>query len=443
VVERCTTYQSPVALTPYRDGRDIDAEAVGRIVDAAYGAARQEPADVDTGVVILTGEALRRGNARRIAEVLSAQAGELITATAGHNMEAMLAAYGSGAARASHDAGTRVLNVDVGGGTTKLALIDAGRVLATAAVHIGGRLQVVDGDGRIIRLEPAGRLQARRAGFDWSVGDRVGDGDLDRVADGMADALLTAVVERPVPESLRGLYLTDMIEELGALDGVVFSGGVAEYVYGREDRDFGDLGRRLGRAIRARVDAGALPAPLLPAGQCIRATVLGASEYSVQLSGATCAVADAAALLPRRNLRVVRPVYDLGAEVDPQAVGDAIGARLRAFDVTAADADVALAMPWDGPPSYRRILGLARGIVRGVGDRLARGLPLFVVLDDDIAQTLGAVLREDLGVAVDLLVLDGIVLRDFDFVDLGAQRWPSGTVPVTIKSLVFDDVKGT
>lgn len=441
VIERRTTYQSPVHLTPYLDERTIDAEAVGRIVDEAYAAARQRPEDVDTGIVILTGEALRRRNARTIAEVLSARAGELVTASAGHHMEAMLAAYGSGAARTSHDAGTRILNVDIGGGTTKLALIEGGRVNTTAAVHVGGRLQVVDDEHRITRLEPAGRLHARRAGFDWSLGEVVADADLERVAEGMADALLTAAFQRPVPPALRDLYLTEVPDDLGALDGVVFSGGVAEYIYGREERDFNDLGRRLGRAIRARVDAGALPAPLLPPGQCIRATVLGAAQDSVQLSGNTCAVGDAATLLPRRNLRVVRPVLELGAEVDPEAVGAAIAAHLRAFEVT-ADADVALALAWQGQPRYQRILGLAHGVVAGLSDRLARGLPLFLLLDADIAQTLGRILRDDLGVAVDLLVLDGVLLRDFDFIDLGVQRLPSGTVPVTIKSLLFDEAAG-
>ena len=67
----------------------------------------------------------------------------------------------------------------------------------------------------------------------------------------------------------------------------MFSGGVGEYVYARESRDFGDMGRLFGAALRRRLDAGDLPWPLLPAGECIRATAIGASEYSVQLSGNT------------------------------------------------------------------------------------------------------------------------------------------------------------
>ena len=61
------------------------------------------------------------------------------------------------------------------------------------------------------------------------------------------------------------------------------------------------------------------------------------------------------------------------------------------------------------------------------------------MLDGDIAQTLGAVMREDCKILSDILVIDGVMLMDFDYIDLGKVRIPSYTVPVTIKSLVFSD----
>ena len=431
VVHRETAYRSPVSLTPYADGAKIDAEALGAIIDRAYGDAGVDPADVDTGVVILTGEALRRGNAEAIAGILAERGGELVTATAGHHMEAMLAAYGSGAARASYDAGSRILNVDIGGGTTKLALLDRGQVVRTAAFNVGGRLQVVDEQGRIVRLEPAGRAHAARAGFDWQLGDVVEADDLAAVAEGMADLLVDAITA-PATDAP---WLTDPLGELGALDGVVFSGGVAEYVYARETTHFGDLGPALGAAVRRRVDAGALPFPLLPAGECIRATALGASEYSVQLSGNTGCITDPDALLPRRNLQVLRPHYDLADDVDAAAIAAAVRAHLGAL--AADDADVALAMSWSGLPSHERLLPFAQGIRDGLAERSARGRPVYVMLDGDVAMTLGRLLREELGVTGELMIVDGLSLRDFDYIDLGRLRWPSGTVPVTIKSLFF------
>ncbi|SCD42020.1 ethanolamine utilization protein EutA, partial [Streptomyces sp. TverLS-915] len=259
VVRRETDYRSPVSLTPYSSAEHIDAAALGGIIDAAYAQAGTTPEAIDTGVVILTGEALRRDNARAVGEVLAERGGELVTASAGHHMEAMLAAYGSGAARTSYERGLRLLCVDIGGGTTKLAVVDRGRITATAALHIGGRLQVTDAEDRIVRLDPAGAAHARRAGFDWRLGGRASVREREQVAAHMADALVTALSGRTDPD-VDALYLTAPPGPLGRLDGVVFSGGVAEYVYDRQRESFGDLGLPLGRALRRRVDSGALPA---------------------------------------------------------------------------------------------------------------------------------------------------------------------------------------
>ena len=438
VVARETLFQSQVALTPYQNEERIDDLKLGTIIDDAYVAAGLPPDKIDTGVVILTGEALRRENAQRIAAILSENGGEFVTATAGHHMEAMLAAYGSGAARVSSDQTKRILNVDIGGGTTKLGLVENGKVIATAAIHIGGRLQVFE-QGRIVRLDPAGKHHAARAGFAWQRGDIVEVADLQKVTNAMADALVAAIRMRPLPPDIARLYLTDPIAELGRIDAVMFSGGVAEYVYEREDRDFGDLGRRLGRAIRARLDSGALPWPVLPAGECIRATALGASEYSVQLSGNTSYISAPGKLLPRRNLQVLLPPYLCTERIDPDELARAIRNHITAFDLEGTDRDIALALRWSGPPSHPRLAAFAEGIKRGLAERIAKRLPLYIMLDGDVAQTLGHLLRDEYHIGGDLLVIDGVVLWDFDYIDFGRIRMPSYTVPVTIKSLVFSE----
>src|SRR5258706_9661604 len=133
VVDRETVYQSPVALTPYLSESRIDDQAIGHIIDSAYEAAGLHPDDVDTGAVILTGEALRRENARAIADVLAEVGGEFVCAAAGHHMESMLAAYGSGAAKASHDRAAALLNIDIGGGGAHRTAPQPGRALATCA----------------------------------------------------------------------------------------------------------------------------------------------------------------------------------------------------------------------------------------------------------------------------------------------------------------------
>jgi ethanolamine utilization protein EutA len=466
VVRRETLHQSPVALTPYQSEERIDEAVVGEIIDNAYTAAGIHPDNIDTGAVILTGEALRRENAKAIADVIAEMGGEFVCATAGHHMESLLAAYGSGAAKASHTLQAPVLNVDIGGGTTKLALVENGRVVHTAAIHIGGRLAVfrepqepgtdpgfpsggtdVPARGkpgsvpgfRVSRLDPAGKQLARNAGVEWTLGGAVTLGQVDRVAEWKAAALVAALTQRQPPPEVQALWLTDPLEPVEGIAGVMFSGGVAEYVYGRESRDFDDLGRRLGEALRRRIDAGALPYPMLPAGECIRATAIGASEYSVQLSGNTVYISNPAQLLPRKNLQVLQPDVSLGDTIEPARVTQAIRRHFEAFDLVEGEADVALAFRWQGTPSFARLSALAQGIVEGLPMTTLNARPIYLVLDGDVAHSIGALLKEEWGVASEVLVIDGVSLWDFDYVDLGRVRMPSHTVPVTIKSLVFSE----
>src|SRR5258705_9890032 len=136
VVSRETLFLSPVSLTPYQSETRIDDAALRRIIDEAYSGAGLAPADIDTGAVILTGEALRRENAQAISAMLAEAGGDFVCATAGHHMESMLAAYGSGASLVSNEAGDRILNIHIGGGPPKLAPFRKGGGISTAAPPI-------------------------------------------------------------------------------------------------------------------------------------------------------------------------------------------------------------------------------------------------------------------------------------------------------------------
>jgi len=441
VVDRETLFESPVSLTPYASETLIDARRLGQLVDTAYHAARLHPNDIDTGVVILTGEALRRENSEPIARILSEKCGDLVCATAGHHMEATLAAHGSGAVQLSAESGQRLLNIDVGGGTTKLSIVDRGRVVSTAAIHIGGRLVAFD-DGVIERLDPAGAAHALRAGVVWQRGGTVTQAQCEAVAQSMADDLVAALTQAELDDDVLDLYLTDPIGPLENVQGILCSGGVAEYIYRREARDFGDLGKRLGRALRERIDAGPLRWPLLGDSQGIRATALGCSEFTAQLSGNTGYISDASALLPRRNLKVLRPEFSFREPFEPQSLATTIRTHLEKFEIDPLDERLVLAFHWDGTPRYSCIRAFAQGICLALGQRVARRLPCYVILDADIAMTLGRVLHEEFMSKCDVLVVDSLTLWDFDSLDIGRVRQPSMTVPVTIKSLIFADVAG-
>ena len=438
VVGHERVYQSPVTLTPYLREEHIDAQAVSRMLDEAFKVADIHPDTVDAGVVTLTGAAQGADNTAAITEVLGDRGDKFLWVTAGHHMEAMLSAYGSGAALASRECGAPVLNIDIGGSTTKLTLVQGRDILHTATIAVGGRLAVLDGEARLTRLDPAGERLAALAGCTWSVGKTVREHDVERVTAWMADALVAVLTQNPAPPQIHGLWLTEPLPvPPRGTQGVMFSGGVSEYVYGREERDCGDLGRRFGRAIRQRLVAGRFPFPLLPVGEGIRATALGALIHSTQLSGSSAYLSRLDRLLPRRNLRVIQLPMVFDDVIDAEAVAAAIHRQWRRFDLKEGESEIALACRWSGAPSHRRLSAFAQGIVDAMPRTVAAAKAIFVMLDVDVAQTLGTILKDEIGISSDVLVLDGIVAWDFDYVDLGCVDSPFSAVPVTIKSLVF------
>ncbi len=438
VISRESFYRSPVRLTPYLDEKRIDDKQLSEFIEQAYKESGVETKDIDTGAVILTGEAMRRENSRAIADVISDKGGNFVCATAGHNMEALLAAFGSGAAKQSYNDKSRLLNIDIGGGTTKLAIVENGKVLETAAIYIGGRLIVVDENYKVVRLDPGGAEIIKKVGLSFGVGDVVTEEQLNKITNWMANAIFEVISGKQLPEELQSLYLTQTLSKLSNIDGIMFSGGVGEYVYDKEERDFGDLGKRLGHQIRNIILNGNSPYQVYEAKECIRATVIGASEHSVQVSGNTIFVTDMD-LLPVRNLQVLRPDYYLGEIINPQKLAKSIKDHFKRFDLQEGEKEVVLAFSWTGNPEYQRICQLAEGIKLGLSETIKSGKSIFIVLDGDIANTLGYILKEELEfIENDVIVVDGISLKDFDFIDLGRVLYPSGTVPVTIKSLIFE-----
>jgi len=437
VTERHTLYLSPVHLTPYTAGREnIDDAALGRLVDAAYREAGIGPREVDTGAIILTGEAIRRDNARAIADLFASQRGTFVCATAGHNFEALLAAHGSGAVAYSAEHQCRVLNIDIGGGTTKLAIAERGRVQSTAAFHVGGRLLATDATGTITLLEPGGEALARQVGFAWQVGSRTTNGEIEQLARHMAQAVLSLVQDENPKSDFAQLWLTAPLGGAKHYDAVIFSGGVGEYVYGKESKSFGDLGAPLGQALRQHANNGALQWPIVPARECIRATVMGAAQHTVQVSGNTIHRTDEN-LLPQKNLQVLRPELELQGDIASEKIAEAIQNHFRAFDLVEGKAEVALVFRWNGPPTALRIAAFCRGLIDGLPETIKTGRPIYLVFDHDLAGLVGTILKNDFAIENALLCLDGVTLGDFDFIDLGKTLEPSGTVPVTIKSLVF------
>ncbi len=199
------------------------------------------------------------------------------------------------------------------------------------------------------------------------------------------------------------------------------------------------MGRRLGRAIRKRWTAARFPGRCCPPANA-SARPRSAPPNTASSSPATRATSRTLArYCPGAICRCCSRLSRSADTVDAKALAQAIRAHRTLFEAHAADADIALAFRWQGAPSYDRIHAFAHGIASGLADKIAARQPIYVMLDGDVAHTLGAILREDCKVMSEILAIDGIVLMDFDYIDLGRVRVPSYTVPVTIKSLVFSD----
>ena len=439
VVNRRVIWQSPIMLTPYLPDFTIDTDALAGFIGGCYQYADLEPTDIDSGAVILTGEAIKRHNARAIADLFSEEAGRFVCASAGHHMECQMSAHGSGAVALSRGHGATLLNIDIGGGTTKFALIEKGQILATAAIAVGGRLIVEEANKGLVRVEDPAREIASSLGIDLSLGKPLAAADRERIVARMV-RLVMRMIDRRAPDALsERLLVTDAWPpELATkgIDALTFSGGVAEYLYKREKRSFGDLGGDLAHALAHMLAQRRDLPPVWDPGQGIRATVIGAAQFSVQISGNTITISEPDQL-PLQNLPVMACDFKLADNVDAQAIAASIRDNLTRSDVEEGSSPVALAFAWHGNPSHARMHALATGICAALPKTLAAAAPLVLLIDGDIAMSLGRILRQEIAPGVNVIAVDGVQLKQFDYVDIGQVIEVTNVVPIIIKSLLF------
>ncbi|MEV0809672.1 ethanolamine ammonia-lyase reactivating factor EutA [Micromonospora sp. NPDC050200] len=431
VVDRQVVSTSPIIHTPFRANGMIDAHELSHFIADAYAAAGFTAKDIDSGAVILTGEAIKRPNARAIDELFASQSGKFVCASAGHELESLLAAHGSGATRLSGQRGGASLHVDVGGGTTKLALLDGGEVLDVAAYAVGGRLLAQDADGGWTRIDDSALLVAEDLGIELTPATAADPAVRRRICERLAEVSVDEILGEEPTALGKALRLTRPLERSLAPAYLTFSGGVSEYIFGSEPGDYGDIARDLaGEIVKQLGERADIPA--IDAGQRIRATVIGASQYTVQVSGKTIHISDQS-VLPVHNLPVVHLGLIDAATVDREHVAAAIrrGAEIRGADLALP---VALGFGWTGLPAYAALEELAVGIAAGAG---ASEEPLTLVIDGDVGQLVGRILGIDVGLDRRVVSVDGVELNDLDFIDIGEVLTPPGVVPVVIKSLLF------
>ena len=428
ITEKKIIHKSPVYMTPLDCDDKIDTLAVMKIIDSEFEKSGLKKEDVKTGAVIITGESARKSNAREAVQSLSTIAGDFVVAAAGPELESILAGYGSGAAAFSKEHSCSVLNLDIGGGTTNAGLFDCGKEKDAFALDIGGRLVRIAKNGLVTYVSP--RISPLIASLDLGilVNEKVAFEDLKILARALAELLLSLCGLRPLGVQLEPLFIGHGCKGIRP-DYIMFSGGVAECAYSNlkpktveETAIFGDFGPLLGSELMNTFQP--VRNMLLQPTESIRATVIGAGNYSMKLSGSTVFFDSLA--LPIKNLPVVRVEYQTSVECN--CIYENLHPRLEKYE----GMPVAIAFAGLSSPSYSEVKQVARQIIRLFD---SEPFPITVIIENDFAKALGQVIRNMLVDAKQIICIDGIKALDGDYVDIGMPV--SQTVPVTVKTLAF------
>jgi len=429
ITDKEIVYRSEIHFTPLRSETEIDAGAVAQILEREYRAAGIARGEVETGAVIITGETARKENAREVLAALSGYAGDFVVATAGPDLEGVLAGKGAGCGEYSEKRRVPVLNVDIGGGTSNFCLFSHGEPVETGCLNVGGRLVKLDADGVIRYVSPVlDGLCALRAG------ERATPESLRPVVETLVAALEEAARLRPRTALSRRLTTNRLPELSGETPVLSFSGGVADLIYTETPPDwlaYGDIGVLLGRAIRA---SALFAAPHLRPKETIRATVVGAGSHATTLTGST--IAWEGVTFPMKNL----PVLALGEEeaaLPPEALAGAVSKKLSWHFEGGAPEPVALALRGRRSPSFEALSRLADGLTEGLRPLTDAGLPLVVALSEDMGKALGQAMLCRLAPPRRLLCMDGLELHTGSYLDVGKPVGPA--LPVVVKTLLFSD----
>ena len=434
IKERRVLHSGPIHLTPFRDARNIDFERLRDLLLHDYRTAGIEVSEIDTGAVIITGETAKKENAEWIVRALAGEAGKFVAATAGPNFESVLAAYGSGAVTKSADSGETIMNIDIGGGSSNAAVCKDGRVVATTAINVGGRLVATDEDQRIIRLEDTGRSLAEAVGLSLEIGHVLTETERKTLAESLAEALLECVQQKPFSDITSMLMMAPPLQYEGEIDCITFSGGVDEYIYESEKRVFNDLGVSLARAVKEQAEKAGLPVG--KPEHKIRATVIGAGNFSLQVSGSTTFLSSGLNY-PLRNLPVIEP-HITTRKPSSSDVSMAIKRALSRFDLIEGVDPLILAFNNSVRPSYENLREFALGVVSALPNTVKNQTPIFMCFDADIGNSVGNVMKRETGIKNELLSIDEIRLKEGEFIDIGEPIIEDVVVPVVIKTLVFD-----
>lgn len=431
-VDRAISYQSPVAFTPINREGQIDATALRGYIDEQFSLAGHHSEGVETGAIIITGETAKAANARDAVMDLSQQLGDFVVATAGPNLESVIAGRGSGAQEYSEQQHKRVMNIDVGGGTSNYVVFDCGQVVDTACLNVGGRL-IETAAGKVNFIHKPAIAVIKDLFGEALLPTQLTDDHLRRVVARMAE-LVMEVAMGNCSRLAAYLLQTPELTQVDNIDALFISGGVGECFYELKHRElemsqFGDIGPLLARALLRHPSLERYQ--VRPPSQTLRATVIGAGAYSLTLSGSTIWLGSDE--LPLKNIPVVHPAIDW-QQSEPEVCAATVTAAER-MDLSLAQDHYAISFDAQMPVNYRTVLHLASELAQFYQNHGNQQRSALVILHNDIGKALGMELQPLLHQP--LCVIDEVATQEGDYLDIGNSYFGGEIVPLTVKSLAF------
>lgn len=434
-------YKGKIHFTPLRSNTEIDETALKEIIEREYKIAGINPDDIDSGAVIITGETARKENAQNISKVLSGYAGEFVVATAGPDLEGIIAGKGSGAAKLSYENNDIVANFDIGGGTTNIAVFSQGEPIDTTCLDLGGRLLRFDKSGLVEYISPKLADICKEINVSLEKGKRYSDEVIRKICRYMAEILLEVSGARPRSRLLE-LTLSPKSTALRLdykIDRVSFTGGVADYIYNNQAETdlykFGDIGILLGYEIKAILNEFA--SKVIMPEETIMATVVGAGTQTMDISGSTISYSQSATL-PLKNIPIIE-ITEKEERVNEEELEKTIMAKLQWYCLETQKQKVALFLKGERNVSFEKVTSLSKVIAKVWEEFYPHGEEVIVVIENDMAKVLGqSISRKLSNKQREVVCIDGIKVSSGDYIDIGKPIGNGSVLPVVIKTLVFN-----
>lgn len=434
ISDKKVIYRSDIIFTPLLNQSEIDAEPIKAFVAEQYRQADIHKQDIQMGAVIITGETARKSNANNVLRALSGYAGDFVVATAGPDLESIIAGKGAGAQTYSETKRKPVVNLDIGGGTTNLAVFKDGEVIDTACFDIGGRLIKLDQQKKITYIAPKIQEIINKKGLTLHLGDQATEQNLLPII-----SELVAVLENSIGLGTQSPFYQLLVTNHPLRKGeelpiVTFSGGVADCLNTTSTNLFkyGDIGLLLGKYLRKSLIFS--EKEVLESAETIRATVVGAGSHTAEISGSTIAYREQ--ILPVKNI----PILKLAQEDETLTVtelGQRIQEKLNWHRIEETP-QIALAIRGMSNPTFADIQRYGQGIVEGLASLVAEQIPIIVMVDEDMAKALGHALSAHLPKDYPFICLDSVKVENGDYVDIGLPVAEGAVLPVIVKTLVFN-----